>query len=94
MRLYYFLLSEIFPLSDMPAYSAAGDLLWDKTYGGVFEERVSSIQQTSGGRYVVAGSTYHYAYDFLILKATIKLDDSLENPVAEDLHFILNTCIM
>ena len=37
-----FLLSEIFPLSDMPAYSAAGDLRWDKTDGG-FSKRESLL---------------------------------------------------
>jgi len=48
-----------------------GTIEWQKTYGGSQGEEASSIQQTSDGGYVVAGSTDTYGAgmkDFLILK--------------------------
>ena len=32
-------------------------MAWDKTYGGSRNDYANSIQQTSGGGYIVAGST-------------------------------------
>jgi hypothetical protein len=37
---------------------ASGNLLWQKCLGGSSYDSVSSIQQTSDGGYIVAGSTY------------------------------------
>ncbi|MFC2168212.1 CFI-box-CTERM domain-containing protein, partial [Acidobacteriota bacterium] len=48
-----------------------GDIEWQKTYGGSQTDVASSIQQTSDGGYIVAGSTNTYGSgkrDFLILK--------------------------
>ncbi len=36
---------------------ANGDTLWTKTYGGINEDKGRSIQQVSGGGYIIAGST-------------------------------------
>ena len=51
--------------------SLVGDIEWQKTYGGIQSDEASSIQQTSDGGYIVAGSTDSYGAgerDFLILK--------------------------
>ncbi|MFC2161678.1 CFI-box-CTERM domain-containing protein [Acidobacteriota bacterium] len=48
-----------------------GAIEWQKTYGGGQDEEAKSIQQTSDGGYIVAGSTESYGVgkrDFLILK--------------------------
>jgi hypothetical protein len=34
---------------------AYGNIIWAKTYGGEFNDRASSVQQTSDGGYIVAG---------------------------------------
>lgn len=38
--------------------NTAGDLEWEKTYGGVNNERVYTIQQTTDGGYIAAGYSY------------------------------------
>ncbi|MHA2610064.1 MAG: InlB B-repeat-containing protein [bacterium JZ-2024 1] len=43
---------------------ADGNVLWQKTYGGTGSDRASSIQQTSDGGYIVAGSTYSFGAGF------------------------------
>ena len=51
--------------------SSAGDVEWQKTYGGNASEGVGSIQQTADGGYIVAGCTYSFGAgdaDFWILK--------------------------
>ncbi|MCK4645765.1 MAG: hypothetical protein KAU46_05905 [Candidatus Aminicenantes bacterium] len=59
--------------------SSSGDIEWQRTYGGsstpghVRENCAYSIQQTSDGGYIVAGSTWSFGagwHDFLILKLT------------------------
>jgi hypothetical protein len=51
--------------------SSAGDLEWAKTYGGTGAEFSYSLQQTSDGGYIVAGTTSSYgagSADFLVLR--------------------------
>jgi hypothetical protein len=36
---------------------ANGNIIWAKTYGGIYGDWASSVQQTSDGGYIVAGST-------------------------------------
>ena len=51
--------------------SSDGTIEWQKTYGGDYEDRAYSIQQTGEGGYIVAGSTNSYGegeQDFLLLK--------------------------
>ena len=38
--------------------NANGTVAWQKTYGGPSDDWAYSIQQTSDGGYIVAGSTY------------------------------------
>jgi len=48
-----------------------GNHQWNKTYGGQDEDRPYSIQQTSDGGYIVAGSTYSFGVgdsDFWLIK--------------------------
>jgi uncharacterized delta-60 repeat protein len=50
---------------------ASGNVLWQKTYGGVWGEWAWPIQQTTDGGYVVAGDTYSFGagnWDFWVLK--------------------------
>ncbi len=41
-------------------YTSDGTLSWDKTWGGLEDERANSIIQTSDGGYVIAGSTWSF----------------------------------
>jgi uncharacterized delta-60 repeat protein len=50
---------------------ASGDVVWQKTYGGGRDDGAWSIQQTSDGGYIVAGSTSSFGAgysDFWVLK--------------------------
>ncbi|MBA7706328.1 hypothetical protein ES703_115180 [subsurface metagenome] len=53
--------------------SPAGNIEWQKTYGGSEDEEVNSFQQTSDGGYIAAGRTESFGAgenDFWILKLT------------------------
>jgi hypothetical protein len=39
---------------------ASGNVQWAKTYGGANSDRVSSVQQTSDGGYILAGETWSF----------------------------------
>ena len=48
-----------------------GGVSWQKTYGGTYDDWLSSIQQTSDGGYIVAGCTFSFGGtngDFWVLK--------------------------
>jgi uncharacterized delta-60 repeat protein len=50
---------------------ANGNKLWEKTFGGSYDERAYCIQQTSDGGYIVAGYTSSFGvgnYDVYIIK--------------------------
>jgi len=56
-----------------------GTINWQKTYGGIDQDRAFSLQQIPEGGYVIAGETMSYGageYDFWILK----LDSNGEIP--------------
>jgi hypothetical protein len=40
--------------------NSAGELKWEKTFGGTLRELVQSIQQTADGGYTIVGTTYSY----------------------------------
>jgi len=48
----------------------SGNILWTRTYGDVWQDIAYSVQQTTDGGYVVAGSTHHYGggNDFYLVK--------------------------
>jgi len=47
---------------------AAGNMQWNKTYGGTDYEYVRSMVQTSDGGYALAGLTGYYAYSVWLVK--------------------------
>jgi hypothetical protein len=54
---------------------ANGNIIWAKTYGGEFDDKASSVQQTSDGGYIVAGhiGVLFDAYmDILLIKTDAK----------------------
>ncbi|UCE36182.1 MAG: hypothetical protein JSW00_11610, partial [Thermoplasmata archaeon] len=56
---------------------SAGDIEWQRAYGGSDEDWANSIQQTSDGGYVVAGITTSFGagdYDYWILKLSASGD--------------------
>jgi len=40
--------------------NASGDTLWTRTYGGTGDDEAASVQETSDGGYIIAGSTYSF----------------------------------
>jgi len=40
--------------------NSSGDTLWTRTYGGTHNDWASSLQQTSDGGYIIAGSTWSF----------------------------------
>jgi len=51
-----------------------GDVQWQKTYGGPYDDRTFSIQQTADGGYIVAGNTGSFAPAGYIDIWVLKLD--------------------
>ncbi|MFZ8835383.1 MAG: hypothetical protein ACO2O5_14500 [Candidatus Caldipriscus sp.] len=54
---------------------ANGNIQWAKTYGGARDDRASSVQQTSDGGYIVAGSTASFGAgldDIFLIKTDAK----------------------
>ena len=59
-----------------------GDILWQKTYGGINQDNISSIYQTSDGGYIVSGTTKSFGAgnkDIWILKLNHNGDIQWEN---------------
>ena len=52
-----FMTLVIFPFRDISVYGATGDVIWDKTFGGIYSDGASSIRQTLDGGYIIAGNT-------------------------------------
>jgi hypothetical protein len=51
--------------------NSSGDTLWTRTYGGRSDDYGYSVQQTSDGGYIVAGTTYSFGaggYDIYLIK--------------------------
>jgi len=69
-----------------------GTIEWQKTYGGNESEIARSIQQTSDGGYIVAGSGF---YDFLVLKlssdGTIEWQKTYGRGYSDEAHSIQQT---
>jgi hypothetical protein len=50
---------------------SSGDTLWTRTYGGIYDERGSSIKQTSDGGFIITGYTNSYGaggYDVYLIR--------------------------
>jgi hypothetical protein len=54
---------------------ANGNVQWQKTYGGTYDDYANSIQQTSDGGYIVAGRTYSFGAGYADVWV-LKLDAS------------------
>ena len=39
----------------------SGNILWNKTYGGIYEDSANSIVETQNGDYIITGSKYSYS---------------------------------
>jgi hypothetical protein len=51
--------------------TANGDTLWTKTFGGISDDYVNSVQQTADGGYIIAGTTESFGaggYNFYLIK--------------------------
>jgi len=50
---------------------SSGNFMWNRTYGGIYDDGARSLVQTSDGGYALAGWTYSYEagnYDFWLVK--------------------------
>lgn len=45
--------------------NAVGDTLWTRTYGGIHDDVGKSVQQTSGGGYIIVGTTASFGPGYL-----------------------------
>lgn len=57
--------------------NSQGDTVWTRTYGGINLDEASSIQQTSDGGYVIAGTTDSFgagSYDLYVVKTDAQGD--------------------
>ncbi len=58
--------------------NASGDATWTKTYGGDYDDRANSIQQTADGGYIAAGYTSSGTGNHNVYIIKLKEDGSLD----------------
>ena len=70
---------SVFILMSINIYAQAPEIQWQKSLGGLRDDKAYSIQQTSDGGYIVAGDTYsnngdvsgnHGSWDYWVVKLT------------------------
>ena len=65
--------------------NSEGTVLWEKTYGGIYNDYARSIQQTTDEGYIIAGYTFSSEnFDFLILKLDSNGDATWIKTFGED----------
>ncbi len=62
-----------------------GNLLWQRTFGSVFNEYGFSVQQTTDGGYIIAGDTGENHYDVYVIKT-----DSMGHPIWQNSYGGIN----
>jgi hypothetical protein len=75
--------------------NSSGDTLWTKTFGGTEWDNGFSVQQTTDGGYIVAGSTSSYgagAYDVYLIK-TDSNGDTLWTKTIGDINSNSGHCV-
>jgi hypothetical protein len=79
---------------------SGGNLLWERTYGGIYWDHGFSVQQTSDGGYVVVGGTRSFGAgngDVYLIKTDqdgltgISESSSREGPAVSDVRLLQNT---
>jgi hypothetical protein len=71
MKRVVFLVEILFAFTASLSVANPGDTLWTRTYGGNHADIASSVQQTTDGGYIIAGSTYSFGagmFDFYLVK--------------------------
>ena len=75
---------------------ADGDTLWTKTYGGLWQEEIADIEETSDGGYAAVGYTYSFGAGnnpniyFIKTDANGLISEVDDNNNGNEIHFELN----
>ena len=75
---------------------SSGDTIWTKTYGGLWQEEIADIEETSDGGYAAVGYTYSFGAGsnpniyFVKIDANGLITDVNDHNNTKDIHLELN----